>query len=129
MPLTLEEGEGTQHLARITTRNRLGFENETQMTHRIDEMLRRLQTAPPDQPLDRLESHVRSRIERQSRADIFGGRTLQVQLAVTCGALLLGVLVAKWAGVPMMPEALNSEIVVLSDDSAVAPSVLLEGGI
>jgi hypothetical protein len=28
----------------------------------------------------------------------------------------------------MMPAPLNSEIVVLSDDSAVAPSVLLEGG-
>jgi hypothetical protein len=41
---------------------------------------------------------------------------------------LLGVFIAQLAGVPMMPAPLNSEIVVLSDDSAVAPSVLLEGG-
>jgi hypothetical protein len=99
------------------------------MNDRIDELLNRLRAAPADDKLDRLESAVWSRIDKRSRRDIFGGRTLQVQLAVTCGALASGVLAAQFAGVSMMPEPLNSEIVVLSDDSAVAPSVLLEGGI
>jgi hypothetical protein len=99
------------------------------MNDRIDELLNRLRAAPAADKLDRLESAVWSRIDKRSRRDIFGGRTLQVQLAVTCGALASGVLAAQFAGVSMMPEPLNSEIVVLSDDSAVAPSVLLEGGI
>jgi hypothetical protein len=98
------------------------------MPDRIDELLGRLRAAPTDERLDRLESAVWSRIERQGRSDVFGGRTFVVQLAVTCGSLLLGVFIAQLAGVPMMPAPLNSEIVVLSDDSAVAPSVLLEGG-
>ena len=51
------------------------------------------------------------------------------QLAVSCGALLLGLAVAQLAGYSLMPRPLNSELVVLSDDSAMAPSVRLEGGI
>ena len=108
---------------------RLDFENETQMTDRIDHMLTRLRESPVDEPLDRLESAVWARIDKQRRSDVFGGGSWQIQLAVTAGALLLGVFVAQLAGVPMMPEPLNSEVIVLSDDSAVAPSVLLEGGI
>jgi hypothetical protein len=99
------------------------------MTDRIEEMLRRLRAASAERSLDHLESAVWARIEKQSRSDLFGGRSLQVQFAVSCVALLLGVLIARWAGVPMMSEPLNSEIVVLSDDSAVAPSVRLGGGI
>jgi hypothetical protein len=99
------------------------------MNDRIDEALNRLRDAPANDRLDRLESAVWSRIEKQSVSDVFGGRTLQVQLAVSCGALLLGVLVAQLAGVELMPMPLSSEVIVLSDDSAVAPSVLLEGGI
>jgi hypothetical protein len=96
------------------------------MTDRIDELLGRLRTAPRDHELDRLESAVFSRID--ARRDAFAGRTLQVQLAVTCGALLLGLAVAQFAGIEAMTMPLHSEIVVLSDDSALAPSVLLEGG-
>jgi hypothetical protein len=96
------------------------------MTDRIDELLGRLKTLPRDHDLDRLESAVFSRID--STRDAFAGSTLQVQLAVTCGALLLGLAVAQFAGIESMTIPLSSEIVVLSDDSALAPSVLLEGG-
>lgn len=96
------------------------------MTDRIDELLGRLKALPRDSELDRLEAAVFSRID--SRTDAFSGRSLQVQLAVTCGALLLGLAVAQFTGIETMPVPLSSEIVVLSDDSALAPSVLLEGG-
>jgi len=96
------------------------------MTHQVDEMLGRLRALPRDHELDRLESAVLSRIEGQR--DAFAGKTLQVQLAVTCGALLLGLAVAQFAGISQMAMPLHSETVVLSDDSALAPSVLLEGG-
>jgi hypothetical protein len=99
------------------------------MADRIDALLDRLKAAPADQDLCGLERAVYARIQRESRADIFGGRILQVQLAVTCGALLLGLAIAQLAGYGPMPRPLNSELVVLSDDSAMAPSVRLEGGI
>ena len=99
------------------------------MTDRIDALLNRLKSAPPDRDLSRLEAAVLGRIGRERRGDIFGRRTLEVQLAVSCGALLLGLLVAQFAGYNPMPRPLHSEMVVLSDDSALAPSVRLEGGI
>jgi hypothetical protein len=98
------------------------------MTERLDALLNRLKSAPTDHDLTRLERAVLNRIGRES-GDLFGGRTLQVQLAVTCGALLLGLAVAQVAGSGLMPRPLNSELIVLSDDSAMAPSVRLEGGI
>jgi hypothetical protein len=99
------------------------------MTDRIDALLSRLKSAPPDHDLNRLEAAVWSRIDGQSRGDLFGGRTLQVQFAVSCAALLLGLAIARFSGYDFMPMPLNSELVVLSDDSAMAPSVRLEGGI
>ena len=99
------------------------------MTDRIDALLNRLKTVPPDHDLTRLEAAVWSRIDGQKRSDGFGGRALQVQLAVSCGALLLGLAIAHFTGYDFMPMPLNSELVVLSDDSAMAPSVRLEGGI
>ena len=96
------------------------------MTHKVDEMLGRLKALPRDHELDRLESAVFSRIEAQG--DAFAGKALQVQLAVTCGALLLGLAVAQFAGIEAMTMPLHSETIVLSDDSSFAPSVLLEGG-
>jgi hypothetical protein len=99
------------------------------MTERLDALLQELKSAPADHDLTRLEGTVLNRIGRESRGDVFGGRTLQVQLAVTCGALLLGLAVAQVAGSGLMPRPLNSELIVLSDDSAMAPSVRLEGGI
>ena len=99
------------------------------MTERLDALLHELKSAPADHDLARLEGTVLNRIGQESRGDVFGGRTLQVQLAVTCGALLLGLAVAQVAGSGLMPRPLNSELIVLSDDSAMAPSVRLEGGI
>jgi len=96
------------------------------MTDRVDELLERLRSRPADHSLDRLEAGVWSRIE--GAREVSFGRTLQVQLAVTCGALLLGLAIAKFAAVSAMPEPLMSEIVVLSDDSVLAPSVRLAGG-
>ena len=99
------------------------------MTERLDVLLNRLKTAPADYDLARLEGTVLNRIAREGRGDVFGGRTLQVQFAVTCGALLLGLAVAELTGAGLMPRPLNSELIVLSDDGAMAPSVRLEGGI
>jgi hypothetical protein len=96
------------------------------MTDRVDELLGRLKSLPRDHDLDRLESAVFARIEAPS--DGFAGRALQVQLAVTCGALLLGLAIAQFGRFETMTAPLFSEMVVLSDDSALAPSVLLEGG-
>ena len=97
------------------------------MAHKVDEMLGRLKALPRDHELDRLESAVLSRIE--AGGDAFAGRTVQVQLAVTCGALLLGLAIAQFTSITQMAAMpLHSETVVLSDDSSFAPSVLLEGG-
>ena len=97
------------------------------MAHKVDEMLGRLKALPRDHELDRLESAVLSRIE--TGGDGFAGNAVRVQLAVTCGALLLGLAVAQFTGIGQMAAMpLHSETVVLSDDSSFAPSVLLEGG-
>ncbi|HEX3487271.1 MAG TPA: hypothetical protein VHT51_19600 [Micropepsaceae bacterium] len=98
------------------------------MTERIDALLNRLKAAPLDRDLARLEADVWTRIDGARRPDFFGRHAFQVQLAVSCGALLLGLAIAQFTGYSPMPR-LNSEMVVLSDDSAMAPSVRLEGGI
>ena len=99
------------------------------MNDRMDFMLQRLKTASGDRDLSRLESDVWRRIDAGKRRDFFGGHTVQVQLSVTCAALVAGLMIAKLTDYDAMPRALNSELVVLSDDSAMAPSVMLEGGI
>jgi len=98
------------------------------MTDHIDILLHRLKAAPPDRDLSRVESEVWRRVDAK-RGDFFGAHTLQVQLAVTCAALFVGLAIAQLAGYDPMRRPLNSELVVLSDDSAMAPSVRLEGGI
>src|SRR5258708_38471222 len=99
------------------------------MTEQLDALLNRLKSAPADHDLARLEATVLNRIGRQSRGDVFGGRTLQVQFAVTCGALLLGLAVAELAGSGLIPRPLNSGLIVPPDDRSLAPSVRLEGGV
>jgi len=99
------------------------------MSEPIEFLLHRLKSAPIDRDLSRVEADVRRRIDAGRSGDLFGGHTLQVQLAVTCAALFIGLAVAQLAGYDPMRRALNSELVVLSDDSAMAPSVRLEGGI
>ena len=99
------------------------------MTDRVDALLSQLRASTPDRDLSRLESAVWRRIEGEKKADLFGGKLLQVQIFVTCGALLVGLFIAQFAGEIPMPMPLSSELIVLSDDSVMAPSVLLEGGI
>jgi hypothetical protein len=98
------------------------------MADRLEILLNRLKSAPLDRDLSRLEPAVWKRIDRESRSDIFGGKTFQIQFAVVCGAMILGIAIAQLAGSFSMPRPLESETVVLSDDSAMAPSVRLEGG-
>ena len=98
------------------------------MNDPIDSLLHRLKTAPADRDLSRLESDVWRRIDSRRGSDIFGGHALQVQLAVSCAALVVGLAIAQLAGYDPMPRQLSSELVVLSDDGTMAPSVRLEGG-
>ena len=99
------------------------------MTDRVDTLLQQLKAAPPDRDLSRLETDVWRRIDARKGSDIFGGHALRVQLAVSCAALVVGLAMAQLTGYGPMPRPLSSEMVVLSDDSAMAPSVRLEGGI
>jgi len=98
------------------------------MSDPIDSLLHRLKTVPLDKDLSRVESDVWRRIDSSKHGDVFGGHALQVQLAVSCAALVVGLAIAQLAGYDPMPRPLNSELVVLSDDGAMAPSVRLEGG-
>ena len=99
------------------------------MANRVDILLQQLKTAPLDRDLSRLESDVWRRVDSRKQGDVFGGHALHVQLAVSCAALVVGLAIAQLTGYGPMPRPLNSELVVLSDDSAMAPSVRLEGGI
>ena len=99
------------------------------MTDRLNALLDRLRASPPDRDLSWLESGVWARIERERGADLFGGRALQVQIAAACGALLFGLAISHLAAFSPMAQRLNSEVIVLSDDASLAPSVRLEGGI
>jgi hypothetical protein len=97
------------------------------MNDRINNLLETLAARGPDRDLNRLEAAVWQRIGK--RRDVFGGRAVAVQIAATCGALLMGLAIARMAESAIMPQPLSSELIVLSDDSAMAPSVRLEGGI
>jgi hypothetical protein len=97
------------------------------MANDIDLLLKQLKSLPVDHDLCDLERAVSRRIESE-RAQIWPTGGLTVQLAVFCGALILGLAVAQFSRFSAMPAPLSSEIIVLSDDSALAPSVRLEGG-
>lgn len=92
----------------------------------IDFLLDRLAEAPADRDLADVEAAVSRRIAQQKTAVATGGLTLQ--MAVVGVALLLGLIVARVGDLTAMPSGPSSEMVVLSDDSALAPSVKLEGG-
>ena len=91
----------------------------------VDFGLDRLRRAKLDRDLDGVEAAIVGRVE-QNASDVFRGRGLQIQLAVSCGALLIGLAVAQAMG--GSPPGVRSETVVLSDDSGLAPSISLEGG-
>jgi hypothetical protein len=92
----------------------------------IDSGLTRLSAAAGDHDLAGLEDAVLARVRRDASGDIFRGRALPIQLAVTGAALLVGLAVAQLAYDGPAPR---SETAVLSDDSGLAPSVALEGGV
>ena len=92
----------------------------------LDFLLDRLAGTPADRDLTGLEAGVARRIAQQKTAAAAGGLT--VQMAVVGMALLLGLIVARLGDLTVMPSGPSSEMVVLSDDSALAPSVKLEGG-
>ena len=92
----------------------------------IDSGLTRLRGAAGDHDLAGLEAAVLARVSRDASADIFRGRALPIQLAVTGAALLVGLAVAELAYEGAAPR---SETAVLSDDSGLAPSIALEGGV
>lgn len=93
----------------------------------LDFLLNRLAEAPVDRDLAGLEAGVSRRIARQKTAA--GPAGLTIQMAVVGIALLLGLIVARVGDLTVMPSTPSSEMMVLSDDSALAPSVKLEGGI
>lgn len=92
----------------------------------VDFGLTRLRRVKSDRSLDGMEDAVFTRIN-EGGPDFFRGHTLQVQLAVSCGALLIGLVMAQTIG-HVGAQQIRSETVVLSDDSLLAPSVSIEGG-
>jgi hypothetical protein len=91
----------------------------------IDTGLARLRRDGLEHELDHLEGDVLSRIGREARSDVFRGRALPIQLAVSCVALLAGLAMAELVRTEIAPR---SEAAVLSEDSGLAPSIALEGG-
>jgi hypothetical protein len=96
------------------------------MTDMIDRGLALLKTEAAEPSLDGLEAAVWKRIDSRKRGDIFRGHAFQVQLAMSCAALLVGLVMAELVDSSTRP--FRSETAVLSDDSLLAPSVRLEGG-
>lgn len=93
----------------------------------VDFLLSRLASSGIERDLSALEIEVASRIQAQDAARKVGG--VKLQMVVVGVALVLGFAVAHVAGIAGMPGLSGSETVVLSDDSVLAPSVELEGGI
>lgn len=92
----------------------------------LDMLLNQLAEAPADRDLGGVETAVSRRIAQQETTTTTGGLT--IQMAVVGMALLLGIIIARVGDLAVMPSSPSSETVVLSDDSALAPSVKLEGG-
>jgi hypothetical protein len=98
------------------------------MSVHIDDLLIELRSRACDGELSGLEDAVSRKISRQQLLRTLPGSGLSFQIAVVCVALFLGLAVAEVSGYSAIPQRLNSEIVVLSDDGALAPSVRLGGG-
>jgi hypothetical protein len=97
------------------------------MATELDHLLGQLRCRDAGNDLPGLESAVLSRIaaEQASRVPAAG---LKFQAAVVCTALLLGLAIAELKAITPLRAAVNSEVVVLSDDGGLAPSVRLGGG-
>lgn len=97
------------------------------MPNTLDDLLGELRARTFDGELSGLEEAVSRKIARDGLRKL-PGSDLRFQIAVVCVALFLGLAVAEVSGYSAMRQGLNSEIVVLSDDGALAPSVRLGGG-
>ncbi len=95
------------------------------MANDIDSLLDGLRAAPSDVALDGLEGDVFERIAERRRS---AGSGLGVQVGAALAALAIGVAVGEMrvAHAPVGPGA--SEMALLSEDGALAPSVRLGGG-
>jgi hypothetical protein len=91
----------------------------------LDDLLGALRASPADAALDGLEAGVWARVENVRRAQASGGGGLRMQLAVAVAALVMGAVVG---GVTAHRSPVRSEMVVLSEDAGLAPSVAVEGG-
>jgi hypothetical protein len=96
------------------------------MSNDLDGLLAQLRSRASDADLSGLETAISRRIAREQASRNVPG--LKLQLAVVCTALILGLAVAEIRGYSAMPQGLNSELIVLSDDGVLAPSVRLGGG-
>ena len=97
------------------------------MPNTLNDLLGELRSRAFDGELSGLEEAVSRKIAQEGSRKL-PGSDLRFQIAVVCVALFLGLAVAEVSGYAAMPQRLNSEIVVLSDDGALAPSVRLGGG-
>ncbi|HTI66417.1 MAG TPA: hypothetical protein VL460_02600 [Caulobacteraceae bacterium] len=95
------------------------------MAKDLDDLLGALKVAPLDIALDDLESGVWQRVEERRRARATAGGGLRMQLAVAVAALAMGAVVG---GVAAEKRPARSEMVVLSEDAGLTPSVAIEGG-
>jgi hypothetical protein len=98
------------------------------MSNHLDDLLGELRSRSGDGDLSGLEAAVSRKIARERAFRTAPAAGLKFQFAVVCTALVLGLAVAEFSAYAAMPQRLNSEIVVLSDDGALAPSVKLGGG-
>jgi len=94
------------------------------MAKELDDLLGALRARPVDAALDGMEAGVWARVEEVRRDQAAAGG-LRVQLAAAVVALVMGALVG---GVMVQREPVRSEMVVLSEDAVLAPSVAVEGG-
>ncbi|HTK33990.1 MAG TPA: hypothetical protein VL358_01725 [Caulobacteraceae bacterium] len=91
----------------------------------LDDLLGTLKATSSDVALEGLEAGVWKRVEETRRARSMGAGGLRMQLAVAVAALALGAVVG---GVTADRRPARSEMVLLSEDAGLAPSVAVEGG-
>ena len=92
----------------------------------VDYLLAQLRSRECDADLAGLEASVSARIAREQPVPN-ASAGWKLQLAVVGTSLLLGFAVADFRGYLSAPQRMTSELVVLSDDGALAPSVRLGG--
>lgn len=95
------------------------------MNDPIDGGLSRLRQSGARIDLEGLETAVWTKVDA-AQGDIFRGHLVSAQIGAAAAALLLGLAIAQFTGGHAVSR---SETIVLSDDSGLAPSVRLEGGV